>query len=94
MKRILTYPELPARLRTEAVAKLNSLAMLRARDSGQVIPYAWAERVAPLCRFTTIGQQRSVWDVNPLPWLQARGIWSVFAIAPLSLDEINSNLNH
>ena len=27
-------------------------------------------------------------DVNPLPWLQKRGIWSVFAIAPLSLEQI------
>ena len=93
MKRILTYPELPARLRTEAVAKLNSLALLRARETGIVTPYAWAERVAPLCRFTVAGRHRSVWDVNPLPWLQKRGIWSVFAIAPLSLDQINSNLN-
>ena len=92
MKRILTWPELPDRLRPLALAKLNSLAMLRAREHGQVTPYAWAERVAPLCRFTTIGQQRSIWDVNPLPWLQRRGILSVFAIAPLPFDHINLNL--
>jgi hypothetical protein len=91
MKRILTYAELPARLRADALAKLNSLALLRARDSGQVMPYAWAERVAPLCRFTMTSQQRAVWDVNPLPWLQRRGIFSVFGIAPLPFDQINLN---
>ena len=88
MKRILTYAKLPDRLRPLALAKLNSLALLRARDSGQVMPYAWAERVALLCRFTTTHQQRAIWDVNPLPWLQRRGIPSVFAIAPLPLESI------
>ena len=88
MKRILTWPELPDRLRPEALDKLNSLALLRARDSGLVTPYAWAERVAPLCRFTVAGKQRSVWDVNPLPRLQRRGIYSVFSIAPLHLEQI------
>ena len=88
MKRILEWPELPDRLRPEALAKLNSLATLLARESGVVMPYAWAERVAPLCRFTTTHKQGAVWDVNPLPWLQARGIVSVFGIAPLPLESI------
>lgn len=94
MNRIITWSELPDQLRRDGLDKLNSPATLRARETGLVTPYAWAERVAPFCRFTVAGRQRSVWDVNPLPWLQKRGIWSVFAIAPLPLDKINSNLNH
>lgn len=93
MKRILTYAELPDHLRRDGLAMLNRLALGLARESGQVMPYAWAERVAPLCRFTTIGQQRAVWDVNPVPALQKRGVYSVFSIAPLSLEEINTNHN-
>lgn len=94
MKRILTWPELPDYLRRDGLAMLNRLALCRAAQTGETMPYAWAERVAPLCKFTTIDKQRAVWDVNPVPTLQKRGVYSVFSIPPLSLDEINSNLNH
>ena len=91
MKRILTWRELPDILRKDALAVLNRRATLRAEETGQTVCYAWAERVAPLCRFTTTNRQQEIWDVEPIPSLQQHGIFSVFEITPLSLEQTNAN---
>ena len=91
MKRILTWRELPDLLRKDALAVLNRRATLRAEQTGQTVCYAWAERVAPLCRFTTTNRQQKIWDVEPIPSLKKQDVLSVFEITPLSLEQINTN---
>lgn len=84
MKRIFRWCELGAELQLAAVAKLTRLAEAKARYDGTLLPYAWPERVAPLCKYvlTPRGRsgQREIWDVRG-----RNAGESIFQLTPLSL---------
>lgn len=78
-KRKVTWAEMSPELRAAALERLKRLALAKAQYDGTLLPYAWAERVAPKLRYTLAGRGTVVWDMQPMPKDQAAG-WSVFTL--------------
>ena len=83
-KRTLTWPELDGELRAAALAKLRRLAELKAKADGIRLPYAWAERVAPLLHFKLCG--RHLWTCT-VP-RAARKAHSIFTLPVLPVEDV------
>ena len=85
-KRKVVWSEMAQPLRVAALQKLRGLAKAKAEYDGTLLPYAWAERIAPKLRYTLTARGQTVWDCQPTPDDRAAG-YSVFTLPPLSLDE-------
>lgn len=74
MKRLFKFHDLPAELQSEAIAKVQRLAELTAREYGEI----WTESSADLARAATFTVARNRGHIT--------GIWSVrFASEPTVL---------
>ena len=86
-KRILLWDDLDAELRAKAVLKLRRLAQSKVKYDGTMLPYAWADRVAPLLRYTLTAGRTDIWDCSPKPQDSKRG-FTLFSLPILSLDDL------
>ena len=87
MKRIFSWSEMDADLKSKAVLRLAFLAEKKVLYDGTVVPYAWPERVAPLLEYYVV-RGRSVWDFRVPKRLKRQGILSVFDVPILSIDAL------
>jgi hypothetical protein len=86
-KRILLWDELDEELQSKAVLKLRRLAKCKVEYDGTLLPYAWADRVAPLLRYTLTSTGEDIWDCDPTPKDRKRGC-TLFSLPILSLDDL------
>ena len=87
MRRKLLWAEMPETLQAKAVGKLRRLAVAKAKYDGTVFPYAWAERIAPLLRYSLCSRGTEIWDCNPPEKFIKRGV-TLFSMPLLALGVI------
>lgn len=80
--------DLDRRRKARALALLRRRAMAKTRADGTLLPYAWAERVAPLLRYI-LGTTGSILDAEVTHADHRRG-YHLFTLPPLPIEAIEA----
>lgn len=88
MSRYFSWEQLDRRRKAQALALLRRRAMAKTRYDGTLLPYAWAERVAPLLRYT-LTTTGAIWDASVTHADRRRG-YHLFTLPPLDIEAVEA----